>query len=185
MLAEPIVVNLFGGPGAGKSTASAGLFYELKRRGHEAELIQEFAKDMTYAESWRGLSNQIYIFGEQHHRLFRLVGKVDVVVSDASFIHGLVYNARDRHHLSQLILEEFHRFRNLNFLIERDPELPYSEVGRYQNAQQARGLDGDIRSMLAQHQIPYTTIHKIDHDIETIIRQVEQALARARAEEAQ
>ena len=42
---KTIVVNLFGAPGAGKSTGAAYIFALLKMAGIEAELVTEFAKD--------------------------------------------------------------------------------------------------------------------------------------------
>lgn len=43
-----LVVNLFGTPGAGKSTGAAYIFSELKMRGINAELVIEFAKDKVW-----------------------------------------------------------------------------------------------------------------------------------------
>lgn len=43
-----IVINLFGAPGAGKSTLAADIFSKLKRRQVKCELITEFAKDCVY-----------------------------------------------------------------------------------------------------------------------------------------
>ena len=40
-----IVVNLIGGPGSGKSTTAAGLFYNLKKLGINCEMALEYAKD--------------------------------------------------------------------------------------------------------------------------------------------
>lgn len=45
---KPLVINLFGAPGAGKSTGAAIVFAELKKRGVNAELVTEFAKDKTW-----------------------------------------------------------------------------------------------------------------------------------------
>lgn len=44
-MCNTIVVNLFGVPGAGKSTGAAYIFYRLKINGINAELVTEFAKD--------------------------------------------------------------------------------------------------------------------------------------------
>ena len=46
-----IVVNLFGAPGAGKSTGAAYIFAMLKMAGINAELVTEFAKDKVYEET--------------------------------------------------------------------------------------------------------------------------------------
>lgn len=46
-----IVVNLYGGPGVGKSTGAAYVFARLKEAGVVAELVTEFAKDLTWGHS--------------------------------------------------------------------------------------------------------------------------------------
>ena len=40
-----IVVNLFPGPGTGKSTGAAYIFSKLKMAGVDAEYVSEFAKE--------------------------------------------------------------------------------------------------------------------------------------------
>ena len=57
-----LVVNLFGGPGAGKSTLMAYLFYKLKILGVEVEMSPEFAKDLVWEERFNYFDEQIYIF---------------------------------------------------------------------------------------------------------------------------
>ena len=42
------IVNLYGGPGTGKSTTAAALFAEMKIRGVNCEYIQEYAKDKAW-----------------------------------------------------------------------------------------------------------------------------------------
>ncbi len=43
-----IVINLFGEPGAGKSTAAMDITARLKRKGINAEYVSGFAKDKVY-----------------------------------------------------------------------------------------------------------------------------------------
>lgn len=57
-----------GGPGSGKSTTAAGVFYNIKKKFIHAELVTEYAKDLVWNEAEAFLNNQIYIFGEQHNR---------------------------------------------------------------------------------------------------------------------
>ncbi len=59
-----LVVNLFGAPGAGKSTGAAYIFSKLKMAGINAELVTEFAKDKVWEESKAVFQNQAYIFGK-------------------------------------------------------------------------------------------------------------------------
>lgn len=46
---SPIVINIFGAPGAGKSTTAAALFALMKLEGYKVELATEHAKDRYYA----------------------------------------------------------------------------------------------------------------------------------------
>ena len=43
-----IIVNLFGGPGTGKSTGAAYIFSQLKLAGIDCEFVSEFAKDKVW-----------------------------------------------------------------------------------------------------------------------------------------
>lgn len=52
----PIVINLFGGPGSGKSTGAAYIFSQLKMKGINCELITEYAKDKTWEKNFVALS---------------------------------------------------------------------------------------------------------------------------------
>lgn len=46
-----VVVNLFGEPGAGKSTGAAYIFSALKMHGINAELVTEYAKEKVWEET--------------------------------------------------------------------------------------------------------------------------------------
>ena len=72
-----LIVNLYGAPGAGKSTGAAYVFSQLKMHGINAELVTEFAKDKVWEESKAVFQNQAYIFGKQYFRISRVQGKVD------------------------------------------------------------------------------------------------------------
>lgn len=52
-----IVINLFGEPGAGKSTGAAYVFAMLKMNGVNAELVTEYAKDITWEETKEAFKN--------------------------------------------------------------------------------------------------------------------------------
>lgn len=42
------IINLFGGPGVGKSTIASGLFYYMKIAGYNVEAPQEWCKQKVY-----------------------------------------------------------------------------------------------------------------------------------------
>jgi len=68
-----LVINLWGGPGAGKTTTAAGLFNALRHDWHlNLELVTEFATDLCFEQARENLKNQVYLLGNQYHRLWRL-----------------------------------------------------------------------------------------------------------------
>ena len=155
-----IVVNLYGGPGSGKSTTAAGIFSELKMLGLNTELVTEYAKDKVWDKHEAILDNQIYIFAKQYHRLFRLIDQVDVIVTDAPILLSTIYN-KDRTALGQsldnLVLEAYNTFNNVDYFLHRTKK--YNPKGRLQTEDEAKELDIRINDMLNRLSIPYYT-HK-------------------------
>lgn len=139
------VINLWGGPGAGKSTTAAGLFNLLKQvPGLRVELVTEFAKDLTYERNLVGLQNQLYILGHQDHRLRRLEGKVDFVITDSPLPLGIAYLTPEYQEmdLDETILDAYARYTNYDFLLRR--KKPYATYGRNQTEHEALTIDADL-----------------------------------------
>lgn len=154
-------VNLFSGPGSGKSTSAAGLFYLMKTSGYNVELVTEYAKDKVYEGHLGCLEDQIYIFAKQQRRLNRLVGQVDYAITDSPLPLSILYNKDLNMTFEHLVLDTFNKYSNLNFYINRTKE--YKQIGRTQNEIEARELDGKLLTLLDERGI---TIHKfIDGDI--------------------
>lgn len=141
-----LVINFFGGPGCGKSTTSAGLFYLFKSMGDSAELAREYAKDVVWEGRLHLLENQIYLFAKQLKRLKDLDGKVDYIITDSPLLLGLVYAKDHSAAFHELILEEFNSFNNLNIFLPRDK--PYYKLGRVQEEAEAVQIDSDIKHIL-------------------------------------
>lgn len=171
-LKRPLVVNLFAGPGAGKSTTAAKLFAELKDRGVNVELAGEYAKDLTWARRFGTLADQIYVFGKQHHRIFRLVQDCDVIITDSPILMGLAYAADYPTCYTETVSWAFNRYRNLNFLIERTK--PYNPKGRNQTLDEAKQKDFEILQLLSRYKVPFKRIR--DAQIEQIVEQVVNAI---------
>jgi hypothetical protein len=151
-----IVVNLFAGPGVGKSTTAARVFAELKLRGVNCEMALEFAKDKVWEESFRTIDDQIYIFGKQFHRIWRLKDKVDVIITDSPLPISIVYDKEDSQAFHQLIMEQFNKFTNFNFLLERGGE--YQTEGRMQTEEEAKEVDKTVKNVMDKQGINYTTL---------------------------
>lgn len=156
---KTIVINLIGGPGSGKSTLAAGLFYELKKLGFNAEMSLEFAKDKVWEESIRTLDDQIYIFGKQYHKLWRLNNKVDIIITDSPLLVSLYYNQIESKYFNNFVIEQFNRFNNVTYFIERDEE-NYQEEGRLQTFDEAKEIDKKLIDILKKYNISFTTLNQ-------------------------
>jgi len=169
---KPIIVNIFGGPGSGKSTTAAGVFNKLKLTGVNCEIVTEFAKDLTWKKDLNSLKNQIYIFGQQHDRMFHLKEQVDVIITDSPIIMGLIYTDYDKVSPSfeQLVVDEFNRpeAENLNIFIKRVK--PYNPSGRNQTEEEAKEKDQDIINLFNKYQINVSFVNG-DEDADFIISQ--------------
>jgi hypothetical protein len=145
------VINLCAGPGAGKSTTAAGLFYLMKLANLKVELVTEFAKDRTYNKSFLELNNQLFVLGEQDRRQRSLVGQVDYIITDSPLFLNSVYAEEpyDDVWFHEAVDAAFRTYDNICFFIERVK--PYQTYGRTQTEQQAELLDGCIWDTLASY----------------------------------
>lgn len=158
---DTIVINLFAGPGAGKSTGAAYIFAALKMKGIDCELVTEFAKDKVWEQSDPLLfKSQLYILGEQSWRMARCNGKVQVIVTDSPLILQTLYcNTEEPWYedIENVIKKEFNKYNNLSYFIIRRKE--YNPNGRNQTEQQAVELDNTLINMLEKFDIPYSVIY--------------------------
>ena len=153
---ETLVINLIGGPGSGKSTCASGIFYQLKKLGINCELALEFAKDKVWEESIKILDDQLYVFGKQYHKLFRLNGKVDVIITDSPLLISILYNKTPSEYFDKLVVEQYHTFNNLLFFIDRAET--YQTEGRLQTKSESMALDYTMKHILLTNDIEYDEV---------------------------
>lgn len=141
------VINLWAGPGAGKSTTAAGLFSLMKALGYRVELVTEYAKDLTYQRDVKGIRNQLLVLAEQDARLRRLVGEVEWVITDSPLPLSLVYGDREEYGewFEATVEGAFYRYDNFDFFVGRVK--PYHGWGRNQTEEEAKALDEAIRHL--------------------------------------
>lgn len=141
------IINFFAGPGAGKSTLAAGLFYEMKMRGKNVELVTEFAKDLVWEERHKTIMNQPYIFGKQYNRIMRLIDKVDYIITDSPLLMLCLYASENcPASFINSVIDISETFDNINYFVERVK--PYEHIGRIQTFEEAKIIDGRILKLL-------------------------------------
>lgn len=154
-----IVINLAGGPGAGKSTTAAGLFHMMKLAGYRVELVTEYAKELVYEK--RSLDDQLYILAKQNKRLSRLSDHVDFAITDSPLFLSIVYSKQGPRSLfGAFVLSMYHSYINELFYIKRVK--PYASYGRTQTEEGAKEKDGEILTLIQDH-LGYMMIEGTDN----------------------
>ena len=180
------IVNLYGGPGSGKSTTAAGVFHLMKKLKKESpetskfnvELVTEFAKDKVYDLHSECLNNQFYTSANQHHRMWRVINyyvknnfnKQDcIIITDSPVLTGLFYDTnpdeKARKYLANLLytLGNFNEFKDyfksieiINYIIKRNVE--YFNEGRLQSSDESDEITSKIQVLFKNNKIPFDEI---------------------------
>ncbi|MDE5721999.1 MAG: ssDNA-binding domain-containing protein [Clostridia bacterium] len=160
----PLVVNLFAGPGAGKTTAALELTAALKKEGYNVEYVSEFAKELVLEGRTEELKDQEFVTNEQYHRIDRLRNSgVEIIVTDSPVLLGKVYGeGKNSAEYDKQILDYHNSFENFNLMVKRGET--FQAEGRVHNLEQSKELDTKITSMLRSNQIFYGNYHHGDID---------------------
>lgn len=157
---EPIVINGYGGPGAGKSTACMEITAALKKEGYNAEYVQEYAKELVYEKDMEMLDgspeHQYEILKEQTRRMDRLYDQVDFIVTDSPVMLNTIYNKQLTPEYESLVNELQEEYINYSFFMERDVS-NFEEEGRIHNLTESIEKDNEIKDMLQRNEIKYKT----------------------------
>lgn len=167
-----IVINLFGEPGAGKSTAAMDITARLKRKGINAEYVSEFAKDKLYENTGEIFKHQEYLFGKQSFKIGRVRDKVQVVVVDSPLILSIVYNNNKTlgEDFNKTVLNVFDSYNNRNYLLTR--KHTYEDEGRFQNEKEALEVRKRIINILDNLGITYQFSTSSEIDCENISNKI-------------
>jgi hypothetical protein len=164
------VINLYGGPGVSKSTTATGVFSILKLHGVSCEYVSEYAKDLTWEKARNNLENQVKIFGEQQHRMWRLIDQVDVIITDSPLPLCMIYNKAGCEELNKLVLSEYGKMNNYNYILKRIK--PYVQVGRNQTEEEAKKIDEEVRLLLQKNKMDYKQIDGTYEAINVIVKDI-------------
>ncbi len=168
-----IVINFYGGSGIGKSTCAAGLFYKLKMRGINTELVSEYAKELAWKNDVGTLKNQLHLLGTQMERMERLVNKADIIITDSPLLLNSIYAGDEYPQCFHQMVEWAHkRYNSLNYLITRKKD--FSKSGRVHTLEQSIQKDNDIQLMLELYRQPYKIVTYDDETLEQIANEIEE-----------
>lgn len=179
---DTLEVNIYGGPGTGKSTTGALVFGALKQRDHNVENAHEYAKDLTWEKHFDKLSFQPLVAAEQMWRIRRLLTQVSAVISDTSTLLGLIYGTEEggvTPAFKTWLLDDYKRRNTLDIYLQRDPSRPYNPIGRNQTEEEALAVDSKIRDLLTENGIPHIilTVDKEGNShVKEIVRLVEERI---------
>jgi len=154
-----VVVNLIGGPGAGKTTAALEIAAELKKDGYTAAYIPEYATELIadgQADLLDGTAkHQREVFSEQLKRQRRYEGFVDFVVTDSPPLLSAVYGKEVDDAFKSEALASYKEQTNFALFIERGHS--YSSVGRLHSKEEAILIDRQLKDFLKDNNIYYGT----------------------------
>lgn len=154
---ETIVINFFGEPSAGKSTAAAYVYSQLKMAGVEAEYVSEYAKDKVWEENSEVFKpdNQAYLFGKQFYKMSICKNKVEVIVTDSPLFLNILYNKSEvlGDSFNHTVLNCFNSFDNRSYFLTRD--FAYENIGRINDEEQSKGLRSKLYGLLKENKVDF------------------------------
>ncbi len=157
------VINIIGGPGCDKSLYSSAIILNLNLRQKSVEQIPDYAKSLVWQKDFESLKNQYQIAQRQFEMIDLLDGQVQYLVTECPLPQVLYYNENYADNICDVaktrlhILEWYQQHDNLNILVERGDK-KYSHTGRFQNEEQAREIDKELKKILLREGIPFTAL---------------------------
>jgi hypothetical protein len=117
------------------------------------EYVPEYSKELVWDKDWELLDgsyeHQKEILRVQKHRLDRLVGQVDFIVTDAPLINNTIYlnDCPEKKEHAKHVMRLFKSYTNFICVVARDAS-KYEQEGRIQNLEEAIEKDNEIKELL-------------------------------------
>lgn len=145
-------INLYGGPGIGKSTVASLVFAELKVRGLNVEMVHEYAKELVYEGIDLRNVDQFFqdrILIEQLRRELLFFKKVDYIITDSPLMLNAYYNGGKT---SVFMAKQTDSESDLNFYLTRTNE-HFEGKGRSHTEKESVVIDKKMLSFLKKHKV--------------------------------
>jgi hypothetical protein len=148
------VINLFSGPGSGKSTLQSDLYSHMKKQGKSVEMVREVAKKWAWSKKEISPLNQLNIIGEQIKDESELYGKVDYIITDSPILLGAFYMSYNhsedfmmRMVLDYMYFAEKNGVKFINILLKR-PKNMFDTRGRFESRAEVELIDEELVEFL-------------------------------------
>ena len=173
------LINLFGGPGIGKSSIASGITYKLKKKHIRVNNPYEFPKLLAWDKNNEAIKDQLYVFANQHRGIAQSYGKVDYIVIDSPIMFSLIYKTYYNtgypaefygEHFNHMIVDLHKRYDNINILLERTDEGKHNDDERYQTLQESLEIDKLCKTILDENNIPYHIVKVGKNTVKDILK---------------
>ena len=163
-------INLYGGPGVGKSTLAARVFAALKADGALIELVTEFAKLRVYENRLIRGWDYVHTFSQQHRAEHRFLSGGSSIVTDSPMLLQCYYARRHDCPVTQQLFEISSQWESdypaCNILVP--PQGEYQPKGRWQDAVEAGRIHGGIQALLDANRDTYHVHSDLDSTLDYI-----------------
>ena len=174
-----ILINLFGGPGIGKSSIAAGITYKLKKKHISCNNPYEFPKLLAWDKNNEAIKDQLYVLANQHRGIAQSYGKVDYIVIDSPIMFSLIYKTYYNkgypaefygEHFNHMIVDLHKKYDNINILLERSDEGKHNDDERYQTLKESLDIDKLCKNILDENNIPYHVVKVNKNTVKEIMK---------------
>lgn len=177
-----IVLNLMAEPGAGKSVAAAGVFYQFSINNFKSEIITEVAKGYAWEtpkdEHGKSLTHpifgqnqQIFLLGEQNRMLERVIGQREIAIMECPLIMTAIYSPKEYFpSFVPLVLEQFNAYQNVNIVLERGHD--FDPQGRVHDEPQSKDVKVKLIEFLDKNNIPYIKMKTHDDIDKQVVKYI-------------
>jgi len=172
------LINLFGGPGIGKSGVAAGITYKMKKKHINVNNPYEFPKRLAWDNNIPAISDQLYVFANQHRGIAECYGKVDYIVIDSPILFSTIYHRYyTKGYPAEMYGKVFHdmvidlhrRYSSINILLERG-ETKHNDEERFQNYKQSVEIDDLCKKVLDETGSKYYSVKVNGDSVKNIMK---------------